>query len=593
MKQENRKRRKIIALIGTVVISLVIGIAVPGDSGPELKLRDLRFQIRGEKDPAVPLIIAAVDDTSFEMLNARWPWKRSLFAEAVEVLADDGAAVIGFDVMLSEEDYTPEGDEKLSAAFALHGRSIIPMKLVRQKAGRTVTVYTDLPLPLYRSSAYDRGFVNLFQDRDEEVRSLPLSFTVDGTVYPSFALAVIKGYLNRRGTGGGTEGEAAETTLIDYCGGPGTFPGISISDVLELNFPPGLFTDKIVLIGAGFAESHDHYATPFAGGNRERMYGVDVHAHAINTLYAGTAPKPLSPGWAVTFIAVLIGCAAAIGYCIRPGLGLAGTGGLLGLYFLSAVLVFNGTGVFIPLFRPLLVIAVSYLGSVIYRYFGEFREKKAVESIFSRYVSPRVVEKVLDQQESLTLGGEVREIVLFFSDIREFTHMSESLSPPVIVRLLNRYFERMGEIIYTYEGTLNKFIGDAVMAFYGAPVPQPDAPRRAVYAALDMREALTALNEEFREEGLPELSIGMGMHLGDVLVGNIGSSRQMEYTVIGDAVNVCSRIESLTKEFGHDILISDELYQKVRDIVTVETPRAVPVKGKSTLIQVHKVIDRK
>lgn len=204
-----------------------------------------------------------------------------------------------------------------------------------------------------------------------------------------------------------------------------------------------------------------------------------------------------------------------------------------------------------------------------------------------------IVVPEIPELSAVVLSQQERAVALFFSDIRGFTSMSEKLEPPAIVSLLNRYFDGMGEVIYTFEGTLNKFIGDAIMAFYGAPVPQPDAAKRAVFAALEMRRRLAELNREFTAEGLPKLSIGMGLHVGNVLVGNIGSSRQVEYTVIGDAVNLCSRIESLTKEFSHDILISDELYQKVADDITVETPEPVAVKGKSGLVQVHKVICRK
>lgn len=597
MNRKKRIRRKLTALGGTFLLAVLIGLLLPPDNGGELKLRDLRFRIRGEKQPEAPLIIAAVDDTSFELLNSRWPWRRSLFAAAVENLTADGAALIGFDIMLSEKDYNPPDDLLLADAFSDHGAVIVPLKIEGASVRQGVSVYAESPLPVYLDSAAGTGVVNLVRDRDDRIRSFPYTLSVDGGEYPSFALAVLDLYAKLKGmqmpASGLRDGSFDRPVLIDYAGGAGTFPIISLSDVIEGNFPPGLFTDKIVLVGAAFAESHDNYRTPFTGGEGKRMYGVEIHGHGINTLFSGTFPKPLSPGPSFAVILFVLCLTLYAGFFLKPSVGLTGALGLMACYFIAAVAVFNRVGIFLPLFRPLVLVVFAYLGSVVYRYFGEFREKKAVQSIFSRYVSPKVVEKVLKSEETLRLGGEVRRVALFFSDIRGFTGMSENLSPPDIVRLLNRYFTRMGEIIYDYEGTLNKFIGDAIMAFYGAPVPQEDSPKRAVFAALEMREALADLNEQFRREGLPEISIGMGMHLGEVLVGNIGSTRQMEYTVIGDAVNVCSRIETLTKEFGHDILISDELYRQVRDEVTVQTPEAVPVKGKSSLIQVHKVIGRK
>lgn len=600
---KKRERRKLYFFIATLFIVGIIFLLIPPDNTPELKLRDFRMRIRGIETPAAPVLIVAVDDYSFEELNMRWPWRRSVFAEVLERIDAGGASVVGFDIMLSENDYYPGDDVHLADAFQAHGSVVLPMKFERLRAGPAVSVYAELPLPEYMNAAADLGAVNLVQDRDGRVRSLPPVMTIDGERFKPFAAAVAARYYEGSRPANPVPGgepapaavpfAAAAAVAINFIGGAGTFPFISIADVLQGNYPEGVFKDRIVLIGAAFAESHDNYAVPFTGLNGELMYGVEVHAHGINTLLTETIPQPLSPLISFVLFFFILLTATFSGYYLKPAFGLTAAAASLLIYSAAAVLIFIRATLFLPLFKPLAASVISYIVSLVYRYFVEIREKQAVRALFSKYVSPQVVEKVLQSEEKLRLGGELREVVLFFSDIRGFTAMSEKLEPPVIVSMLNRYFDSMGEIIYKYEGTLNKFIGDAIMAFYGAPIPQDDAPRRAVYAALDMRRELEQLNTRFESDGLPSISIGMGLHTGPVLVGNIGSSRQVEYTVIGDAVNLCSRIESLTKEFGHDILISDELYRKVSSDISVETPDAVPVKGKSGLIQVHKVLGKK
>ncbi|MCK4515437.1 MAG: adenylate/guanylate cyclase domain-containing protein, partial [Spirochaetaceae bacterium] len=230
-----------------------------------------------------------------------------------------------------------------------------------------------------------------------------------------------------------------------------------------------------------------------------------------------------------------------------------------------------------------------WVGSVLYRYLVVEKQRQKVRSIFSRFVSREVVDSILDSGRAIELGGETREVVIFFSDICGFTPLSASMSPADVVEMLNEYFTDMTDIIFRHGGTVNKYIGDAIMAFYGAPVPLPNASERAVRACLDMRTALESFNEKREQQGKPAIGIGMGLHKGRVLVGNIGSPRQMEYTVIGDAVNVSSRIEGLTRVLNTDLLISDDVYQDVKDLVTVETFDPTAVKGKSEKIVVHTV----
>lgn len=278
---------------------------------------------------------------------------------------------------------------------------------------------------------------------------------------------------------------------------------------------------------------------------------------------------------------------------IKPLLGLLFVVVIGTIYIIVASVLYKNSGLVLEVFDPLLAIILTWLCSVLYNYLVVEKEKKYVRSTFSRFVSAEVVDNILDSDNEIELGGELRDVAIFFSDICGFTSISENMKPAQIVEMLNEYFTEMTDIIFKYDGTLNKYIGDAIMAIFGAPIQSGNNSERAVRVSLEMRKQLNLLNIKRESEGKLPIKIGMGLHKGEVLVGNIGSKRQMEYTVIGDAVNVCSRIEGLTRIFNTDLLISDELYNEVKDIVNVSTCEPVDVKGKSEKIIVHKVLGLK
>jgi len=218
-------------------------------------------------------------------------------------------------------------------------------------------------------------------------------------------------------------------------------------------------------------------------------------------------------------------------------------------------------------------------------------EKERVTNILGKYISPEVAKKVLNDKDGVALKGERRECVVMFTDIRGFTAMSENALPEKIVADLNEYFTLMVDVVDNYGGILDKFIGDAIMAVFGAPVPDPEDPLRAVKAALEMRTRLKKINEAFKARGLPELRTGIGLHSGQVVAGNMGHAERMEYTVIGDTVNLASRLESMTKELKCDVILSEDLYHQVERFVTAEPLHKIKVKGRDQEVMVYRLID--
>jgi adenylate cyclase len=260
------------------------------------------------------------------------------------------------------------------------------------------------------------------------------------------------------------------------------------------------------------------------------------------------------------------------------------------IYFAINFLLFKNNYV-VNAFYPLVAVVMSYSAITIYRFTGEEREKKIIKGMFQRYVSSKVVDVLLDHPEQIKLGGERKRLTVFFSDIRGFTSMSEKLQPEEVVHILNEYLTEMIDIIFEYNGTLDKFIGDAVMAVWGAPVMLEGHAELAIKAAWAMKKKIEQLQKKWEEEGKRKIGVGMGINTGDVVVGNMGSNQFADYTVIGDNVNLAARLEENAK--AGQLIISESTYEEVKDIVEVEKLEPLKVKGKEKHVQVYEVVDIK
>ena len=349
---------------------------------------------------------------------------------------------------------------------------------------------------------------------------------------------------------------------------------------------PDTFRDRIVVVGVAAEGLRDVFVTPFAEG---RMAGAEVHANAIDAWQSGRTLTP-GPFWA--------GAAVALGLAV--GVGATGaltssawfTGGaalVIALAYVWTNVRLFAAGGWWPLAVPLLAIALAFVGDLAWQYFVEGREKRKVKQLFSRYVAKDVYDQLLADPSRAKLGGTRRQMTVLFSDMRGFTALTEKGNPEDIVTQLNDYFTRMVKVLFEHRGTLDKFVGDMVMALFGAPLDDEDHAEHAVLTALAMVRALDVLNAEWREFGMPRLDIGIGINTGEMVAGNIGSDTIMSYTVIGDAVNLGARLESLNKEYGTRIIISEATRSRLKGQYDIRPLGSVTVKGKSQSVAISRL----
>ena len=566
--------RSLISAAAIAILTILIVGLFPRDSNTELKSRDLRAELTDRPPVAAPIVIVAIDDASFDAINLRWPWPRQIIAEGINIVSEAGARVIGLDIALGDGGYFPGEDEALTDALAESGNVIIPVKVDRREQGGYVIDYVDVPLDIFSAPAVGMGYVNLLVDRDGFVRRLVPKSETAGSLWNAFSIEILSVFDGDIRFQTGTDG----SLTINYADN-GAFTVVPFHKVLDGSVDMKQFDGAIVLIGAWFKESHDLFLTPVE--STSGLYGVEVHAHIINTVLSDSFlfSIPRLPSFLVIVVISIL--SAALFVWKKPRISVILAVLLLLLIFSSVIWIYNSFDTVLEMIRPLAAVVIAWISAIFYYYLVVDRERRAVRSTFSRFVSKEVVDRMLDSGGPIELGGETREVAIFFSDICGFTTLSERMSPAEVVEMLNAYFTEMTDIVFKYEGTLNKYIGDAIMAFYGAPVALENPGERAVLAALEMRERLAVFNTDRQNSGKEPVRIGMGIHIGSVLVGNIGSPRQMEYTVIGDAVNVASRIEGLTRKFDTDLLISGELHDRVSHLVNARNLGPTEVKGKS------------
>ncbi len=374
-----------------------------------------------------------------------------------------------------------------------------------------------------------------------------------------------------------------------------TFPSYSFQDIFLAeqqllageppHLDPAVFKDRIVVVGVTAQGLTDLFTTPFGEG---RMPGAEVHANVIDGLLSGRAIAPAAP-WqriAVTLAPAL--AVASVGALAVPWVtaAAAAAAATAVVWYATRAL---GHGLWLPLVVPVTACLLTFLADLAWMYFVEGREKRRVKRLFSRYVSKDVYQQLLASPSEARLGGQRREMTVLFSDMRGFTTLSESGEAEDLVRQLNQYFTRMVEVVFAHRGTIDKFVGDMVMALYGAPLDDPDHADHAVQTALAMVRELAQLNRLWAVEGRAALDIGIGINTGEMIAGNIGSDTIMSYTVIGDNVNLGARLESLNKDFGTRILISEATRRQLKGTYDIRPLGEVMVKGKTRAVQVYEV----
>jgi adenylate cyclase len=352
---------------------------------------------------------------------------------------------------------------------------------------------------------------------------------------------------------------------------------------------PAVFKDKVVFVGVTAQGLSDVFQTPFAGA---RMPGIQVHAAVADDLLSHRFMAPVSRGVTIASVFALALAAGTIAALVAAWWAALSVLLLLTLFVWASLLVFEN-GAWINVTQPVLASSLALFGGVAYQYLVEGREKRKVKRLFGQYVSKDIFEQLVAHPEQARLGGQRREMTVLFSDIRGFTTLTERGEPEETVRMLNEYFTRMVDIVFAHHGTLDKFVGDMVMALFGAPLEDPAHAEHAVQAAVAMADELARLNEKWKGEGrFAGLDIGIGINTGPMIAGNIGSEAVMSYTVIGDAVNLGSRLESLNKQYGTRIIISDATRQQLSGRYDVRPLGDVVVKGKTKPVVIFEVRGR-
>lgn len=597
-------------------------------TGLENHVLDLFFQLRDARHPnlrerglAEPITIIEIDDATIKASGVRiQKWPRDLYARLIDRASVGGASVIGLDIFLSEaggasaEDKA--ADQKLVKSITDAGNVVIAMKT---SAGG----FEELkPLPMFAEAAYATGFVDLPLDDDGFVRSSQL-FLPGKDAQFSLATRVAEGYLTANAPEGAPpqylKPDADGTVRLgdrvirlrndlnlqlDFRARAPAFRRISAADILaNKQIPDDLFSNRIVLIGASNIDAPDLFPTPFYEPSAlarlfdrslpnapRRTPGVELHANAAATILFGKSL--IRPRYVWQVLAVLL----SLTLVALSVFGLRALWGMLAVVLVAALALvvsswaFNAHGVILPLASAWLGMAILTPAGLGLRYARERllrseteAERAQMMDIFSRFVSTDVANEMWERRGQAALAGENRTVTIIFTDIRNFTTLSESAPSDTVVEWLNDYFGRMNTIVESFGGHVNKYIGDGLMIVFGAPIDRGDKEeaRAAVDCGLAMLDEVERMNKDWEGTGRPVVKIGCGIHTGEATCGVVGAERRLEYTVIGDTVNLSARLESTTKEFGVPILISEATARLLDDKYEVKPLGEAKVKGKT------------
>ena len=575
---------------GAALLALLLAVAA-SFTGPwhalEFKTFDILTALAAPQRSALPVVILAIDEPTFQELQQAWPFPRSIHAALLRRLSDDGAAAVGMDVVFADPTSQPE-DAALARAIAdMAATTPVVLASTREKIDNgNASLWMDvLPLQRLLDAGAEAGDAGVEPDDDFVVRRAP---------------AASEGFAQRLAQRAARAQALQPFDWIGYRGPRGTYDTRSYYQALTPGLlPPGFFKDKIVLVGRSartateLARSQaDLFNSPFGTLGGDRLFpGVELQATLVDNHLHGGGLRSVSEGWAWALLAVLAPVLLWASRRLHPALAAA----------LTAALVLGMAGVSWWLFAawrlwwpPLLPMAgaVAVYGATALAGYALARQRaRQTRAMFAQYVPPAVVERLIAQPELMRLGGEAREVTLMFTDLASFTTLSEQLTAEQTVEVLTGYFNAMTPIVHASGGTVDKFIGDAVMAFWGAPLPDERHAEHAVRAAIAMQQAMQPLVADLRARGLPPIHMRIGLHTGRVVVGNVGSAQRFSYTAIGDAVNLAARLEGANKAFGTGILLSAATAALLPPDVALRALDDVVVKGKSEAVRVFTPCD--
>lgn len=577
------------------------------------------------------IVIVDIDARSVNKLGKFSTWPRTYWARLISFLTMANAKVIGLDVIFDPDVRHPEDDQQFLEAVRQSGRTITAIYISPSDSEKFLYRMDEPPAGFPASFGYpaeenweifpenDRlepefpalaavsanvGHVGMSPDPDGVLRSIYPFYRFSGKAYPSFSLAILQ-YIMKldrvelSGDGwllfSGKERQL-KIPLTDrgryqvlFNGPFQTFRYVSMYDILSNRIPSEFFTDKIILVGTSLPALFDLRSIPI----QQQFPGVEIHANVIYNLLHGKHVR-LLPEW-VKLVGLLI-LSFLVGIFLVFSRQLKGIiFGVLFLvgYFVFMVILFVKYLYWIPYFSVLMMVILLLLFDFSSKYVTEEKSKRLIKNIFTHYVSKNVAEVLIQNPELVKLGGEKKECTVLFSDIENFTNLSESLPPEFLVQIVNEYHSEMTELVFANNGFLDKYEGDAIMAVYGAPVSIGNHAVQACRTAVQMQKRLKELREKWRNENKPLLKCRIGINSGPMIVGNMGSRERFDYTVMGDAVNLAARLEGANKNYGSRILIGQETYQLAKSEIVARLLDYIQVKGKSKPVQVYQLLAMK
>lgn len=573
---------------------------------------DLRFRLRGPEAPHTPIVLVALDEASFQMLgdlrgeNIR-TWPRARWAELVERIDAGNPRVIGLDVVFDTPGWDEGGDEALARAIADAGTVVLAAHLSQAVTGQYGATTLSPPLPTLSEAAAGVGLVNLPTDADGSVRRLLPLYPWGGRLYPSFALVVAALY-----AGGPIDIPKADlgndgSLPIHFRGPEGTFRTVPLYQVWSGEIAPETFRDSIVLVGYTTQLEQDRHPVPFGGA--AGMPGVEIQANAVDTLLTRDWLHRPPERFPLAAVAAAGLAALALANLRRPGLGIAVLLGCVAAYLVAGILLFIQADLLLPLVAPVATAVAVGGAATAERAILAEREKRQLRRRFAGVMSPERLRAVLDNWETLLQADRPqKEAAVLFADIRGFTNATETLMRQgriaEMVRFLTAYLDAMTEAVFAEGGVIYDVVGDGLMILFGLPEPLPDYALRAVRAAVRMAQATQPLQAIWPLRDQRPLRMGIGIHCGPVVDAIVGRGRRVEYSVIGDPINTAARIEAhckvamrIPRPSGGEvpeevtILLSADLYEKVRDLVLVdETIPPFAARGKSEPLRVVRLL---
>ncbi|MCB8819038.1 CHASE2 domain-containing protein [Microvirga rosea] len=575
--------------IALIVAALLIPFSF---FSPFRLVEDRLFDLFSTVAPPVPpqpgVVIVAIDEPSFSEVGQRWPWPRDLHGRLIDKLRAAGAKVIGLDIIFAEPS-TEEADRKLAASL---GPDVVlaadDVTTPLEQGTQTTRVN---PIEDFLDAGAHAGVTSVDLDGDAYLRRMP-------HVEDGFAAAALK-------MSGHTVEAPPEGALIQYFGPARTYPTVSYYQALDPDefLPPGRFKDKVVFIGLSLKASTspdsgapDAFATPYTLLSQGLTAGVEAQATVLDNLQHRLYVVPVSR---LVMAGLLLAAAVLAAFLCRNGV--SWRTGLLALLTL-ALLIAGAWGLLKwgRIWAPPALPVAAALGVFGARfgldYARERQMRHAVSEAFSRYLSPDLVAQLARNPGALKLGGERRNLSILFCDVRGFTSLSERLKdePERLTGLINRLLDPLSEAVLAEKGTIDKYMGDCVMAFWNAPLPSPDHPLQAVKAATRMLEAVGRLNAQLRDEqgdNAPVFAIGVGINTGDCVVGNVGSRWRYDYSVLGDTVNLASRLEGLSKEYGVSLILGPATAKAVKDHFALIELDRIAVRGRSTESAIFTIVN--